>query len=246
MKKNKITLFSVAIISLLSLVIGISFAWLSVSLESRGNKIQTGKFNYEVIGYNVVSNGSSVDDVSTLINSIDANNKGLTETDLTNMKANNPIIDTVLNPGDIYSAYVSIEFKEGSIDFDYSLSFSIDTNENRGNDYLGAFTFLVSDITTEVNAKSGSTIKEKISAYQGALSNLSAPTQSMNDIENFRAVGRLTSSSSPSYAVYRIDVALSSSFTSQTYAGLEFVSNVNVMVAQKGSLDNSVVGTTLW
>ncbi len=236
MKRSKALYISLILIVFLTLVLSASFAWFSVTLQSKGNTIKTGKFKYSVIGYNKANSG--VEKVSTLISPIEIEREELSETDLTNMKANSPIIDTVLNPGDIYSSYVSIEFLTGSVDFDYAISFTVDTNEGNP-DYLGAFTFRVEDITAAVTAKSGANISEKIGAYANSLSPVSMPTTSMSNIEQFRAQGSLTSSSNPAYKVYRIDVAMDENYSSFSYTDLEFVSNVNVVVGQVGTLDDS-------
>ncbi|MCR5564521.1 MAG: leucine-rich repeat domain-containing protein, partial [Gammaproteobacteria bacterium] len=236
MKKNKALYISLILIVFFTLVLSASFAWFSVTLQSKGNTIKTGKFKYSVVGYNKANSG--VEKVSTLLSPLEIEREEYNETDLTNMMANAPIIDTVLNPGDIYSTYVSIEFLTGSIDFDYAVSFTVDTNEGNP-DYLGAFTFRVEDITSAVSAKSGANIAAKIGAYADSLSPVTMPTNSMSNIEQFRAQGSLTSSSNPNYKVYRIDVAMNDGYSSFSYTDLEFVSNVNVVVGQVGTLDDS-------
>lgn len=234
MKKNSYVIL-VLIMSILCLAISATFAWFQVSISNSGNTINTGKIIYTSKGYD--KNG---DEVTRFLSSKEVTNLQALSTLPDN--ANDPLFEeNNIIAGHTNSVYISVVQESGSIDLDYSISFSLSGDiEN-----VSIFRYQLNEVTNGVLAASGASLEAKIATYATANSSITTSDErSMSELPIRVTIGSLDSTDNQ--AVYRLDYWLSDSATLEAYTGLNISTNVDLVYAQAGSLAEGANSNTTY
>ena len=223
-------------LSLLTMVIGFSFAWMRTTMSSKGNTITTAKFQYIVKGYS--EEGSLITRLYT-----DKDFQALGEDERAG--ANQALINEEMNPGEKNVKYISIVRYGNGISFDFALSLSLSSEALKENP--GAFRFRFTDITDSVTL-SGDEVQTSLATYAASneLVDLTDPAVTdempLSSFREYQMIGQLNQSQT--YKVYKIEYMMDAGATSETYTGSTISANVNIVLAQTGKLDTTDFETT--
>lgn len=207
---------SFVILILTVFVIYDAYSWFYSEYQSRGTKIGLGTVVHEVTHYD--SKGKIIGQKGDTITVIE-------EDDLANTFKN--------------TQYIVIK-NTGSLDLDYSLSFTLDGMMSNA----GVLYYRVMDVTSDVNAQTQTSTSTKLEAYAKSNPTPEAlETDAINPVSNLTTIPQLIikgqidkdkDDDENNYHYYRIDYGMYQTVNSSLYSGASVAVHANVYSTQRG------------